>query len=237
MKVEIWSDIACPHCYVGHLHLNKALSLLPFGKKVKIIHRAYQLNPQAELQNPLTAYEYLAKRKKVSLEQAQRYYDDLTHEIEQFSGLHLRYDLLKPTNTVLAHRVSKWARLFHKEHDVYERLFKAYFEEGAHLGDPDTLAKLMEDIGFDPQEVKCFLTTKQFEELVYAEHSEAKFDRHIRGVPYYLINGKREVYGSESIDTWMTTLQEEWEVECQPNVFSGQSSGEYCDSEGCKLSK
>lgn len=237
MKIEIWSDIACPYCYIGHLNLNKALEELSFGAQVKVIHRAYQLSPKAELNNPLSAYENLAKRRNITLEAAKANYDELTEELRQMSGLQYRYDLLRPTNTILAHRVTKWARLFHKEHEVFERLYRAYFMEGECLGEPKTLARLMGELGFDAQEIVCFLSTKQFEELVYAEHEEAKLDRHIRGVPYYLINGKREIYGSESIEKFKTILDEEWHEENQPNVFTNEHHSECCESEGCKLIK
>ncbi len=237
MKIEIWSDIACPYCYVGHLNLNAALDRLTFGKQVKMIHRAYQLNPKAELNNPLTAYESLAKRRNITIQEAKSNYDELTNELMQMSGLKYRYDILKPTNTILAHRVTKWARLFHKEHEVFERLYRAYFLEGESLGDAKTLARLLSELGFDPQEVSCFLSTHQFEELVYAEHEEAKIDRQIRGVPYYLINGKREIYGSESVDKFIAILEEEWHEENQPNVFVNERHSECCESEGCKLAK
>ena len=101
------------------------------------------------------------------------------------------------------------------------------------MGSIDTLVKLMSEIGFDPQEVHCFLSTDQLQELVQAEYAEAKFERQIRGVPYILVNGKHEIYGADSVAKLSGQLMSLWAEEQQLNVFADASVGECCEDEEC----
>lgn len=234
MKIEIWSDIACPYCYVAHLNLDKAIANLPYKKHIKIIHRAYQLNPLAPLSNDLTPYQNLAKKRNISVEEAKQSYDQLTAEIKSMCGVDYRYDILKLTNTLNTHRLAKLARIFHKEHEFHSRFFRAYFCEGKHLGDTSTLVDLMTELEFDPNEIQCFLNTAQFGDLVKAEYEEAKIDRKIRGVPYILINNSLEITGSESVEVYTDYIQKAWEEENRTNVFGGLSKGECCEDDHCQ---
>lgn len=233
MRIEIWSDIACPYCYVAHLIIDDVISKLPFKNHIKVVHRAYQLNPIAPVFNELSPAQNLAKRRSISIEEAERSYAELTNEINQMCGVTYRYDILKLTNTMDAHRLAKLARIFHKEHEVYSRFFSAYFCEGHHLGTTETLVKLMTELGFDGEEIQCFLSTKQFTELVKAEYEEAKFERKIRGVPYILINNSVEITGAESFEVYEAAFKKAWEDECRVNVFSSDSKGECCEDDHC----
>lgn len=233
MRIELWSDIACPHCYVTHEHLYQAVAHLSFRQHIKIIHRSYQLNPHAPVTQSMNAYENLSQKRGISIHEARKNYDELCLKIHEISGMHYRYDIMQLTNTMMAHRLAKWARLFHKEREVHSRFYRAFFIEGKHLGSIETLVEIMAEIGFDPQEVRCFLSTSQLQDLVKAEHSEAKFERQVRGVPYLLINGKYEIYGALSVAELQSKLRSIWNEEQQPNVFADASIGECCEDEEC----
>lgn len=233
MRIELWSDIACPHFYVTHEHLYQAVAQLSFRHHIKIIHRAYQLSPHAPLTHVLNAYENLSQKRGISIDEARQNYDELCRKINLLSGMNYRYDIMQLTNTMMAHRLAKWARLFHKEREVHSRFYRAFFIEGQHLGSIDTLVRLMAEIGFDPQEVRCFLSTTQLQDLVKAEYNEAKFERHVRGVPYLLINGKHEIYGAVPVAQLQDKLRSLWYEEQQPNVFADASNGECCEDEEC----
>ena len=132
MKIEIWSDFACPFCYIGKTRFEQALMNLKHKNKIEVVYKAYQLNPDAPLKMTKSAYETFAEGHGMTKEQAKQRFDMFTQNAKTV-GLEYRYDIIQMTNTFDAHRLAKWANTFGKEELLTSRFMKAYFTEGKNL--------------------------------------------------------------------------------------------------------
>src|SRR6476661_8694704 len=138
MKIEIWADVACPWCYVGKRRFERALEQFDGRDQVEIVFRSYELDPRAPRVQPLPAPEVLARKYRVSVEQANAMNERLKGEGKK-EGLELAPEKIRMTNTFDAHRLIHYAAVSGKRAEMVDRLFHAYHVEGADLGDVDTL--------------------------------------------------------------------------------------------------
>ncbi|PKK89424.1 MAG: disulfide bond formation protein DsbA, partial [Tenericutes bacterium HGW-Tenericutes-7] len=141
MKIEIWSDFACPFCYIGKKRFEQALNEFKHKDQVEVIYKAYQLNPNAPKVMEGTAYESFAKGHGTTPELAKQKFEMFTQNAKTV-GLDYRYDIIQMTNTFDAHRLAKWSNQFGKEDTLTNRLMKAYFTDGLNIADLKTLEDL-----------------------------------------------------------------------------------------------
>jgi protein disulfide-isomerase len=212
MTIEIWSDIMCPFCYIGKRHLEIALADFPEPLEVEIIWKSFMLNPLLQSDPNKDLYAYIAEIKGASYEWSVQAHQELVERAKAV-GLTYNFDLAKVANSFDAHRVIQMAKAQGKGAEMEERFFRAYFTEGAFIGDHEVLARLAGDIGLDADEVLGHLSTKDFSEAVNADILEAqRFG--IRGVPFFVINRKYGISGAQPVSTFTETLQkaqkEEW---------------------------
>jgi predicted DsbA family dithiol-disulfide isomerase len=213
MKVEIWSDVMCPFCYIGKRRFENALQQLPFGRNIEVEWKSFQLDPTIKNEPGKSVYQYLAERKGVSLQQAQQMNDYVT---KMAAELDLEYDFSKAVvaNSFDAHRFSHLAAQKGKGDAAEESLFKAYFTEGKNIADRDTLVALGESIGLDSAEVKQTLQTDAFATDVQHDIEEAGA-LGVQGVPFFVINRKYAVSGAQSVDVFKQALDKaytEWKA-------------------------
>ncbi|TGV07152.1 DsbA family oxidoreductase, partial [Mesorhizobium sp. M00.F.Ca.ET.186.01.1.1] len=141
MKVEVWSDFACPFCYIGKRQLEGALSQFPNKDQVEVVYRSFQLDPTMARDTNMDMHQVLASKYGMSLEQAKGMNDRVAQQAKGV-GLDYYFDTMIPTNTFDAHRLAHYAATHGKMTEMKERLLKAYFTESLHLGDHEVLAQL-----------------------------------------------------------------------------------------------
>lgn len=203
--LDVWSDIACPWCYVGKRRLEAALSL--FEGAVELRWRAFELDPVAPRRaDPDVTYaERLAHKYGTSVARGQEMIRTMTAAAAE-DGLELRFDLVQPGNTFDAHRLVRWAAARGRSDATAERLFRAYLTEGVAIGEPDELARLAAELGFDANEVAAVLAGDEFTAEVRADEREAR-ERGIRGVPFFLVDGRLGLSGAQPAEALLEALR------------------------------
>ena len=206
MTVEIWSDIACPFCYIGKRRFEGALERFEGKENVKIVWRSFQLDPELETDPNIPAADSLAAKKgwsKAQAEQAMRY----TTEMASGEGLSYRFDRLVVANTFDAHRLAHLAGQFGKQNEAEERLFNAYFCEGKNIADHETLLEIGVALGLDAENVKETLASEAFAEAVLQDIHTAQ-QLQIRGVPFFVFDRKYAVSGAQEGDMFLQAFRQ-----------------------------
>lgn len=206
MKVEVWSDIMCPFCYIGKRHFEAALSKFPHQEQVALVWHSYQLDPTipSPLEKPLTVFDYLAERKGISREQSVKLHE---HVLQMAGKAGLAFDLekAKVANSFQAHRLIKLAKSKGMANDAEEMLFRAYFVEGRDLGNPAELLEIGKAIGMDQTEIQQALESDDFGYWVNQDLQEAQHIG-IRGVPFFIFNRKIAISGAQPVELFLQTL-------------------------------
>jgi len=214
MKIEIWSDIMCPFCYIGKRKLESALERFPGKDKVEIIWHSFQLDPSLKYQPGKDLYTYLSERKGISREQSRRLHDQLTQTARE-NGLTYNFDKAIIANSFDAHRLIQLAKKHTLGDAAEERLFKAYFTEGRNVSDHTTLVDLGRDIGLQKEEISEMFESDEYAKQVDDDIKEAQ-ELGIRGVPFFIMNRKYAVSGAQPVELFLQTLNtsyNEWEKE------------------------
>ena len=232
MKIEVWSDFACPFCYIGKTRFDNALNKFEHKDQVEVIYKAYLLNPSAPKVMEGTAVEAFAKGHRVTPEQAKAKFKMFVDNAKSV-GLDYNYDIIQMTNTLDAHRIAKWAEQFNKKEIVTSRFMKAYFTDGLSLADHDTLLSLVEELDLDKESAKEVLDSNKFESDVRAEIEEGR-SVGVRGVPFFVLNRKYGISGAQQEDYFLESLKVLYK-ESQSVEPLNVVQGETCDDEGCTI--
>lgn len=193
IKVDIWSDVACPWCFIGKRKFEAAVEAS--GLPIEVEYHSFELSPGTPAEFPGRHEEYLAAHLGVSLEQAKAMGERVTG-IAAAVGLHYDYDRLQTTNTLLAHQLLHHAKALGRQAEMTERLMSAYFEEGRHIGRIPELSDLAAEIGLDRGDVIRSLESGEYLDAVRADIALAA-EYGIRGVPFFVIDGKYGVSGAQ----------------------------------------
>ncbi|AYG05069.1 DsbA family oxidoreductase [Gryllotalpicola protaetiae] len=211
IKVDVWSDVACPWCYIGKRKFEAGSGLFAGGgegRGVEIEYHSFELSPDTPVDFQGGEAEFLATHKGIPEAQAQQLLDRVTG-IAASVGLDYDYDRLQHTNTVLAHEAIHFAKSQGRQLDFMERLFKAYFIDGRHVGKVDDLADLGAEIGLDRAELKSALEEHTHLADV-REDQQAAVEYGIQGVPFFVIDGKYGVSGAQEAQTFAQVLEQVW---------------------------
>ncbi|MEB0263100.1 MULTISPECIES: DsbA family oxidoreductase [unclassified Mucilaginibacter] len=214
MKIEIWSDVMCPFCYIGKRRFEDALQQFAHKGEVEIEWKSFQLNPDMVTNPSVNINQYLADAKGWTLEYAQQMNNHVT-EMAAEVGLTYHMDNAVVANSLKAHRFTHLAKKYNLGDAAEEALFKAYFTEGKNVDDTDTLAELGSAIGLNPDEVKQTLGTDAFIDDVKHDVAEAQY-LGIQGVPFFVMNNKYGVSGAQAVPVFTQTLEKafaEWNDE------------------------
>lgn len=204
MKVEIWSDIMCPFCYIGKRRFEAALEQFEGKEEVEIVYRSFELDPHAERDIEESVHEMLARKYNMPVEQAKSMNANVAAQAQSL-GLDYQFDTMKLTNTFDAHRLIHFAAQFGKMEQMKERLLKAYFTDSLHVGDKETLVTLAAEIGLDADAALKMLESDEFADRVRAdEQAAAKLG--IRGVPFFVIDRKYGVSGAQPSEVFLEAL-------------------------------
>lgn len=233
LALDIWSDIACPWCYIGKRHLEQALATFEHAADVEIHWRAFELDPSApRVRDRSQSYaERIAKKYGVSTAQGQQMIDRVVGAGAK-AGLPFRYDLVTPGNTFDAHRLLHWAHGLGKQGALKERMLRGYMIEGVAIGDRDALYALVADVGLDPAEARTVLETGRYNDEVRADEDLAK-ELGISGVPFFVMANKIGVSGAQPAEVLRQALEKAWAEHVATPAIEAFAEGAACGPEGC----
>lgn len=232
MKIEIWSDVMCPFCYIGKKNFESAMAQFADKDHMEVVWKSYQLDPSIPEVANETYLEYLVKNKGMSPDQVKGMLENVTESAKQV-GLDYRFDKAQMVNSQKAHQLIQFAKTKNLGDDAEERLFLAFFTEGKSISDTEILTQLGKDIGLDAQELQAAFTDNKYAQLVQDDIREAR-EIGVKGVPFFVIDRKYAVSGAQPPQAFLETLQKafpEWRKlnpESQFEIIQGQS----CTTDG-----
>lgn len=234
MKIEIWSDIMCPFCYIGKRRFEAALEKFSHKDKVEVEWKSFLLSPDVETDPTKNMNQFLAEHKGVSVEEAKQMHAYVT-DMAAKSGLQYNFDIAIPANSFNAHRFLHFAKHHGKQGEAEEKLFSAYFTEGKNIDDATTIMAIAAELGLDPSALALAMGSDAFVQDVIADVQEAQ-QIGVRGVPFFVFNRKYAISGAQESDAFLQTLEksyEEWQAAASPklDIIEGDSCvpGEDCN--------
>jgi predicted DsbA family dithiol-disulfide isomerase len=230
MKVEIWSDVMCPFCYIGKRRFENALQEFPFKEEIEIEWKSFQLDPTMKHEPGKNIHQYLAERKGFSVQKAKELNDHVTG-MAAAEGLTYDFDKAVIANSFDAHRFSHFAAKQGKGDAAEESLFKAYFTEGKNIADRDTLVQLGTAIGLDAAGVQQALDENAYAQEVQQDIAEAE-TLGIRGVPFFVIDRKYAVSGAQSAEVFEQALDQAFTAWKKENNRFTTIEGATCSTDG-----
>jgi len=231
MKVEIWSDVVCPFCYIGKRKFENALGQFAHRDDVQIEWKSFELTPDFQPLPGESIHASLAKKKGVPEAEGRRMNDHMTL-IAKEVGLNYDFDNTIPANTFLAHQLIHFAAHHGQQGAMKERLFAAYYLEGQNVGEIDTLARLAAEIGLDADEARHALLASTYAGEVRRDEYEAQ-QIQVRGVPFFVFDDKYAVSGAQPSEVFAEVLDTVWaeaHPKAQPTLLA---DGPACGPEGC----
>ena len=206
IKVDIWSDVQCPWCYIGKRKFESGAEAYQAagGGDVEIEYHSFELAPDTPVDFDGSPADYLAQRKGMPIAQVLPMLERVTG-IAKSVGLDYDYDHVHQTNTVISHELIHFAKSKGRQLEMKERLLKAYFVNGEHVGRIPDLVEIAAELGYDRAEVTEALESHRFLADVKADVALAN-EYGIQGVPFFVIDGKYGVSGAQEAETFANVL-------------------------------
>lgn len=213
MKIELWTDIICPWCGLGNHNLGLALRDFAERDRVELVHRSFQLDPDAPADVVRPVPQMLREKGYTDAQ-----ISGMTHRIEKMAreqGLQ-PYIVLDNTvgNTALAHELAAWASEQGKGEVMWNALYRAYFSEQRPIFDIESLCALAADSGFDPVGARAALSSRRYRDRVRADDAEAR-RLGANGVPFFVIDRRYTLAGAQPPDVLLRTLEQAWQTRTQ----------------------
>ena len=230
MKIEIYSDVMCPWCYIGERRFQRALSAFPGSEQLEVVYRPYQLDSTTPEQ-PTPMNDYLQRKFGPRL-------DDLRQHVSgaaRAEGIRMDYDNGVIVNTLKAHRL---LRLAEREYGaeiqraLAEKLFEAHFERGADVSDHDVLTELAASTGMDAERVRTYLASNEGREETQAELANA-VERGVRAVPTFVFDNQYAIEGAQPTSTFLKVLEEL--TSASSSEAGGTADGAVCADDSCAV--
>ncbi|WP_294263185.1 DsbA family oxidoreductase [uncultured Chryseobacterium sp.] len=232
MKIEIWSDVMCPFCYIGKNNFEKALEQLPFKDEVEVEWKSFQLDPSLNPEETKSTVDYFREKKGFPEAQARQ----MISQVQQMgtgAGINFHFEKALITNTFSAHKILHLAKKYKKTNEMEEALFIAHFIEGKNVGDHKTLIDLAESLGIDSEETRQVLDTSTFDDEIKQDIQEARANG-VSGVPFFILNGKYSVSGAQPAELFTSALQQTYDETMAPLKIQADN-GASCDADGCEI--
>lgn len=227
MKIEIWSDVMCPFCYIGKRNFETALEQFTHKNYLEVVWKSYQLDPSMPEVQTESYQDYLVKHKGMSAEQVSGMLDNVTQSARQV-GLEYNFDKAIMVSSTHAHKFIQFAKTKGLGDQAEERLFLAFFTEGKNIADLETLTQLGVEIGLNETEVKTAFTNNKYAALVKQDVQEAQ-QVGVQGVPFFVLDRKYAISGAQPSKVFLDNLEQafsEWRKlnpEIKLEVIHGQS--------------
>lgn len=226
MKIEIWSDIMCPYCYIGKRRLESALQEFDHSEDIQIQWKSFQLQPDAETNPDMNVVRHLSEVKGWPIEQAEQMTKHVT-DMAAEEGLEFNFDTAVVANSFKAHRFIHFAQTKDKGGEAKEALLRAYFTEGKNMDDNDTLIAMAKELEIDADKTRQVLESDKFSNSVKQDVISAQ-NMNIHGVPFFLFNRKYAVSGAQQKDVFLQALDKTWKDVQQSLEINADSEAEAC---------
>jgi len=230
MKIEIWSDVMCPFCYIGKKNFEAALEKLPFRDDVEVEWKSFQLDRTLDPAKTISTFDYFKQKKGFPEAQAEQMISQVT-QAGKNAGIDFNFSDVQITNTYPAHRLLHLSKKYHCSSETEEALFRAHFTDGKNVADTEVLLSIAASLGMDRDEAKIAVTSHQFDEQVDQDMMEAEHNN-VRGVPFFILNGKYAVSGAQPTALFEDALQQIYEETGEKNP---SAQGGTCDTDGCTI--
>ncbi|HWK28198.1 MAG TPA: DsbA family oxidoreductase [Solirubrobacter sp.] len=207
IKVDVWSDIACPWCYIGKRKFEagaQAFAAAHPGTDVEVTYHSFELAPDTPVDYDGSEIDFLVAHKGYPADQVRQMLDRVSG-IAAEVGLDYDFDALQHTKTIKAHQLLHYAKQHGKQIEAKERLMRAYFIEGRHVGREEELADLAADIGLDREDVLRSLRAGEYLDEVQAD-IELATRYGIQGVPFFVFDTKYGVSGAQAPEIFQQVL-------------------------------
>jgi len=232
MKIEIWSDVMCPFCYIGKNNFEQALEKLPFKNEVEVEWKSFQLDPTLDPVQSQNTIEYFKEKKGFPAEQAAQMIGQVA-QMGKGAGIDFNFEKALIINTFNAHKLLHLAKKYGKANEMEEALFKAHFTDGKNVGDIEELISLADHLGIDKDEARQALVSDQFDYEINQDIQEAR-NNGISSVPFFVLNGKYAVSGAQPAEVFADALQQTYKETVSPFKDLSQG-GASCDADGCSI--
>ena len=235
MKVEIWSDVACPWCYVGKRNFEAALAGFAHRDEVEVVWRSFELDPKAPATRSGDYAGRLARKYGVPVPEAQAMIDRMT-AVAAGVGLTFRFDVARPGNTFDAHRLIHLAAARGIQDAVKERLLRAAFTEGEPVGEREALVRLAAEAGLDADEARSVLESEAYADEVRADERQAAAYG-ISGVPFFVVDETYGISGAQPPDVLRNLLERAWADTHPPSLVlaAGDAAAPGCEGDSCAV--
>jgi len=228
MKIEIWSDIACPYCYVGNENFENALKEFGHKSEIEIVMHSFELEPNIRANTGERQHQAVMRKYHQTPGQAQYTLDMATLAGKQ-AGIKIDFDKVITTNTLDAHRLMKFAESKDKGTEIKNALFKAYFSDGRHIGNKETLAAIAIENGLDADSM--LKSDAYFHEV---RHDEARAQHlGINSVPYFTFNDQHVIAGARPVGVFVQILEQFWQEENVNTNAKNATAG--CEGGACTI--
>ncbi len=233
MQIDIWSDIACPWCYIGKRRLERALADYPHRDEVGVTWHSYQLDPGLPEHYDGTEVEYLSSRKGMPTEQVQQMF---AHVAEQAAGEGLAYDFdsLVVANSARAHELLHLAKERGLGDEAKEALLSGHFEHAADIGDVDTLVRIGTSVGLDEGEIRSALADGRYQAAVASDIDMAR-QIGVTGVPFVVVDMKYAVSGAQPPEVFREVLDKAWGERTPALQVVDGGDADACGPDGCAI--
>lgn len=239
MRIEIWSDIACPWCFIGKRRFETALERFDHKDDVDVTWHSYQLDPGLPEHFDGSEAEYLSRSKGMPIEQVKQMFDHVSAQAEG-EGLDYDFDSIVVANSFTAHRFLHLAKTQGVMSEAEEALLSGHFEHGRDISDHDYLAEVGHALGIDPALTRRVLDSDEFVAEVEADIAEARA-LGVSGVPFFVFDRRYGISGAQSPETFVEALETAWQESEKLTVLAGDSirsdsaahGGAVCGPDGC----
>jgi predicted DsbA family dithiol-disulfide isomerase len=242
MNIDIWSDIACPWCFIGKRRFERALAGFPHREDVTVTWHSFQLDPTLPEHYEGTELEYLATRKSMARDQVSQMFDQVT-QVAAGEGLAYDFDSVIVANSLRGHQLLQLAAEHGAADAVKEALLSAHFEHGEDIGSTDVLSRIGVAAGLEADAIRVALETERYLPEVRADIERAR-RLGIQGVPFFVVNDKYGISGAQPVEVFTQALEQAWR-EANPLVMVGPVSSEagrpasgdagVCGPDGCAI--
>ena len=231
MKVDIWSDIRCPFCYVGKKKFEKGLEKFGKGEQIEVVWHSFQLDPSLKTQPERNPYDFFSEAKRITVEQAKMMHQHASDAGKEI-GINFNFDHSKVANSFRGHLLIQLAKTKNLANETEEALFKAQFIDAKNIDDEATLLEIGKNVGFTEEEVKNALTSDEMAYLVKQDMQIAA-QLGINAVPFFVFNDKYGVSGAQQPELFTEVLEKSWaEFSEGDKGLKILNEGESCDVNG-----
>lgn len=234
LKIQVWSDVMCPFCYIGKRKIEEAIKQFPNKESVTIEWKSFQLDPSFVATPNENIAEHLAEKYGRDIDWANSSLENMTENAKQ-SGLDFHFEKSILANSLNAHRLMHLAKKHNRTDELKELLFKAYLTEGKDVNNWNTLEEIGLKAGLPIEEIIALITTNDYTKEVRQDQEEAQ-KLGVTGVPFFVFDDKYAVSGAQATDVFLKTLEKTWEEGNFSNNIELQNPTDLnsCGIDGCE---